>query len=886
MAGPDKFDGIIESNNERYLADPEVQKRLARSAAAGSAYQQLENGAQQYAVDQAFLVSQMSTLCPPGTADRSRMAKIINIASESESGVLNKLNWVPGAYDFMKMEPYKISELMPLIKISKVLYSEDGDATGEVDFEFDNTMDPNMLSDTTDGGVGIQSFEYRYVGSNPATVRNDIEAKLILYFQNFSEMLRPRSGHLKNADNTQAGLQSYRARYPAENDPQTQVPENSPSATIKKTDEGEKFDDALAECSEPKDIPRRAYGSSMFEIKAEVGWADASGASSTLNLQQKEALETSRQALFLTLIDHDFTFEDDGSFTLELNYRARLSAVLESPISDILRLNEEIEGDGSIGGVNRTKTWTDAAGLQNVYTGTAAEQMQQLKKELEKAIRCCDTSAQKMIKDHINRLYDEVRGDKYRQVGQYLLNAKLLKNVRVSAATMNSWANTANPGAVELEGLESNSDIGEVGDMTQEDLNESLRPVTDETEETTWFYQGETTRIATWEKLLNDPRDNAQNVDNESYYDIPFFAFGDLLSHFANSALDSDDADEKIKLLMGSISVNTGSTNESGMQTMLIDIPISWYTFRNFWHNKVVKPRREKYPLLQFIRDALRELILGSLNSVYWTGDGQASPNKFQIRTAYISLPANTGEGMTETAEPGDPVVNAMNAQGRDATLSKTVNLDVFKEDSPIAYVSSKKPSLEVYNYMVIFVEKGDMGIFRKDRIPEGVTRRDYNRSLNIHHFGFGEDRGMLKTASFSKTTQPYLRESRYLEDGYNPFQQLSNVYDVELILFGSPFFYPGQYIWIDPYGLSKSATHRLGSPDKDSGEGEASAANIMGIGGYHIIISVAGMIESGQYEMKIKARYDNSGANVGERPGFGMNAENKCPDASEPTPA
>ena len=101
MAGPDKFDGIIESNNERYLADPEVQKRLARSAAAGSAYQQLENGAQQYAVDQAFLVSQMSTLCPPGTADRSRMAKIINIASESESGVLNKLNWVPGAYDFM-----------------------------------------------------------------------------------------------------------------------------------------------------------------------------------------------------------------------------------------------------------------------------------------------------------------------------------------------------------------------------------------------------------------------------------------------------------------------------------------------------------------------------------------------------------------------------------------------------------------------------------------------------------------------------------------------------------------------------------------------------------------------------------------------------------------
>ena len=49
-----------------------------------------------------------------------------------------------------------------------------------------------LLSDTTDQGLGIKNFQYRYIGSNPATVRNDIEAKLTLYFQNFSELLRVR----------------------------------------------------------------------------------------------------------------------------------------------------------------------------------------------------------------------------------------------------------------------------------------------------------------------------------------------------------------------------------------------------------------------------------------------------------------------------------------------------------------------------------------------------------------------------------------------------------------------------------------------------------------------------------------------------------------------
>jgi hypothetical protein len=117
------------------------------------------------------------------------------------------------------------------------------------------------------------------------------------------------------------------------------------------------------------------------------------------------------------------------------------------------------------------------------------------------------------------------------------------------------------------------------------------------------------------------------------------------------------------------------------------------------------------------------------------------------------------------------------------------------------------------------------------------------------------------------------------MEDGYNPFQQLSSVYDVNIGLFGAPFFYPGQYVWVSPFGLSKSdnANYRLGSPDvgpPQAGQPGGSYAYLMGLGGYHIITEVHGILMDGQYHTNIKARYDNSGADSGQRQGFGFQDE------------
>ena len=203
----------------------------------------------------------------------------------------------------------------------------------------------------------------------------------------------------------------------------------------------------------------------------------------------------------------------------------------------------------------------------------------------------------------------------------------------------------------------------------------------------------------------------------------------------------------------------------------------------------------------------------------------------------------------------------SMDANGMEA---KTVDMDVITERNPLVPMNASKPINSMFHYLIVYVENGSMNHMKKSRLGD-TPRKDYDREYGIHHFGFGEDKGIFRKATFAKTDQPFLREARYIEDGYNPFQQLSNVYDVNLELFGAPFFYPGQYVWVSPFGLSKSSAYRLGAPDVES-----SYSHLMGLGGYHIITEVHGILMSGQYYTNIKARFDNSGANSGQRQGFG----------------
>jgi hypothetical protein len=106
-----------------------------------------------------------------------------------------------------------------------------------------------------------------------------------------------------------------------------------------------------------------------------------------------------------------------------------------------------------------------------------------------------------------------------------------------------------------------------------------------------------------------------------------------------------------------------------------------------------------------------------------------------------------------------------------------------------------------------------------------------------------------------------YVREARFFSQGTDGLLQLSAVYVATIEMFGNVFYYPGQTIYINPFGMGGT---ELGSPTQGPSTGDASLANKLGFGGYHTITSVKSTINNGQFTTTITAQwyYSGDGAN------------------------
>ena len=935
------------------LSDAE-QARLIAQAEARTNLAEYNNASvkKQLMIEQALMLHNIEAFTSIG-ARTSTFKKTMNLAG-SPAGLLNKLLITPGVGDFIQMKPHEISELVPMIRIFKTLYKGDGTIDKEIEFKFPmsnliktaNGGIENILSDTTDGGVGIKSFEYKFIGSNPATVRNDIEAKLVLYFQNFSEMLRPRysaggteyryidlfdrSRKLKNTP--------FVASYDAVSDPDDFVQPTSTSNDSINFDElGQHAQADYSACTTDSVTPsRREYNPIEFERKAAVGWAWSDAVGSTITSSAtRQAIKNSAQSFFLTLIDHDFSFEDDGTFTLELNYRARLSGVMASNRSDILNLQstEHLYNSGYV----KTKVgsnflWIDWGNNDvetvNTVMGTWAQIWAAYEGQIRELEGCCDREEDlKALKASFNDFKAQVRGRKFRQFLQALIDGNRIYSFTATPEIVAGMTGTR-------VGPDSESGPNAAAaTITAAMLQSGIVADVGATESGQMTVEGQQTTFETnedWKDAMADPA----TITSMAGIPVAYMFFGDIVDMAATMVMneelsgDPNSSDyvnpevlKRMKLLLGSIEMEKNSGDS--ITVPLCDIPISVSNFRQFWYNKVIAPQKDKYAFLHFVRDMVRELIVNSINSSYYSFSPKTMRQKLKFMSATISLP-KAGEVTTQdwsnaivglddpgtsyenieddptywgmpvnesipqdytTTDPLEAWMIANNTWGN----KKVIDMDAIKMHAPVVTLNPYLRIDEMYHYLVVYVENGSMNYMKKSNIPYGKTRRENDWENGIYHFGFGEDRGILRTAKFNKTQQPFLREARYMEDGYNPMQQLSSVYDVDLNLFGAPFFYPGQYFWINPYGLSKGR-HSLGAPDAGPvGSGasydfsNASYAHIMGLGGYHIIIEVHGILEDGKYHTNIKARFDNSGADFGERQGFGMRGEsNTCGSDNE----
>ena len=120
-------------------------------------------------------------------------------------GLINALTQSPQKAKFFDMETQQISALQPMIRLYKITADENGNES-QVEMKFDSHYSKEDVADfmqrkeVRGHGVGLKSFTFSYEGQNPFSVKKSIKAKLVLFANSFSELLRTRKSTMLEPD--------------------------------------------------------------------------------------------------------------------------------------------------------------------------------------------------------------------------------------------------------------------------------------------------------------------------------------------------------------------------------------------------------------------------------------------------------------------------------------------------------------------------------------------------------------------------------------------------------------------------------------------------------------------------------------------------------------
>jgi len=765
--------------------------------------------------------SAASTLAPP-------YSKQIYLAYGESQNLINVLANDPESHNFLNIRTHEASQIVPMIRLYKNYFDQNNKTEGEVEFSFPGATDP--LDPRS--GVGIKSFEWKYNATNPATIKNDIEAKLVLYFQDFSDLTKIRNGY----DTINARPQTFQYQDLLIRPPGAKgisIPISSAAET-------------KAGCSDKTLV----YDPRFYEIKAVVGWAPVDKISSPQTENIVEAIENQQVPMFLTLIDHTFTFTQEGTFELEITYRARLEALTEDPRMDVLStpaVKEEIN-----------KKLKRIADLQQTCGADSL-----IEAERDNITRIKEKSRDDLASSIINGLEDKIfiSTVNYRSFLEAIVGEDGRRAPAATAPTagkgdyLKNWKSLfISPGDVSNAVLARAKTLSPAAAASLENARARLvtsyapsHPQSKSEEEA----EGPDDVMSTGGILeARTPGSKAQLLN------IPWFYFGDLANLVISRTLTNStpiDADspgivpglelENLNFLFSSIPINRvhiaqnaygRSANEINQETLkaglgqtpdtqyasarstsartyqygqgsimeecnLADVPIALETFNQWYIKKIINTNRGTYPLQQFLKDFLEDVVIAIINKKGFQANrwfiinySRSVLNALNIsvpfyegtpialKTAAISLPSTQSPFVAKSARRTTLGENPLeklryfnyNQASDDNYYRCWINAQKFNPGE--VEVSRRKNSHEntvenSYHLSVFYCINDDT--YRELGPPrdpaETREQRDYRKG--IYHLYLGADRGVVKEVEFSKVDAPFLREARMQQDALNP---------------------------------------------------------------------------------------------------------------------
>mgnify|MGYP003645777051 FL=1 len=272
----------------------------------------------------------------------------------------------------------------------------------------------------------------------------------------------------------------------------------------------------------------------------------------------------------------------------------------------------------------------------------------------------------------------------------------------------------------------------------------------------------------------------------------------------------------------------------------LANFPIHLDVFLDWFIRKVVKPRRQRYFFHHFIRDILTDLVAPAMSSRCFYG-----LPRMNVQPLMLDFPAYKNDSIPQTLFPAGNEKELAAWDGKKKTSEEagnssrwaSMNILLSKDSEPRLPMQVRANDTKAGHINLRYLTMNALG-------PDYMTGKyQDNIDSGIAHFVVGQDRGLLKNATFQRSDAPYLREARTSRARTLGAAQLRELYNVTLSLYGTPMMKPGQYVYVTPSQMGFGDVRTKGS-----------IARTLGIGGYHLVVDVESRIDRTGYETTVKA--------------------------------
>ena len=814
--------------------------------------------------------------------DSRNQDNIIMLNDTRSDELVGRITGRPQIVDFFNLSSDEISLLMPRIAIYKHLFTRDGSGRleevpvgegGLREFKFDTFFDPDDIAKITNTGrgrgrgIGLKSLSWDFEGTNPEEIISFLKCDMSFFVQNVEDLF-PR-----DVATTQDPFTSNSGELPL-----IQL-----FAAGLGGDDGDHAAEAL-----------------NFSIKLLVGWQLDSRAQNNLSSARlrrlKEIVDFTSIWLELKMYEHNIDFGDDGTCTLNLSFFAGIDAHMNNETMNVLKVGSAQQG-GNLGaaliaraveeqGVTPEAVTSRRSGartclpgeerIESGGSGTDDEELTPVEAATIASIREASWSNENVFNNYrtlFNRITNsghvyKLTIDREAFISEVLGDPDdeeetLLKRAQESMQEL--WPSRAGI-APDIPGFESgnSADINEDAGIeafrvltqymsidklttlgfdlekeiyTNRNFNQALESArnqavemddTEALQHLAEFEYQEQINLALAERL----------IDNETY-SFNFIRLGNLLDALIQGLKETEGTSINVRQdMFRFISTLNQYRNHRGViqGVNYSDILISVNSFREFFIEKIVRRLRTNFPLRDFIIDLVTKFSYAS--SIRQCDD---------LATAgRISTPAIS----VIQASP-----RALRGEGNIAGLYKNLT-DLLTPTGAAPADLIEIP--ELFDFFIIGsststitplddADTDPTGQFARpgETIASPWAQADARRG--VHHIYIGSDRSIVKNINFRRDQIPGLREARIVRGGGFNLSVFREKYDISLTLFGTPFIYPGTFIFL--------STETIGLGFGDS---PYSASRLLGLGGYYFVNKVSNRIDSeGGYETTVEATWN-----------------------------